>query len=380
MAAHHKLDRQPTATRELVNAAVAGLVARHDRLEPVQARQALERLLSSTSTEPVTDIAPFRVKLNYFVLPILEQAIEILGANEALSLVLGGDAGVLVFRTLCATLFARPETPLCSPDALASQISQFLPYLEEDRDHIVRTGLPRRCFRGSRYLYYLLSRLYDTRCTDSPCPQDELRDDWREDTPPYTWGRYVPSPLGVDSLDLPGAQFERCEKYEEASCLPGMDPEDVARIEAGRATLFELKADVLRLLPGALRRRDARGLWESCLGCLTSRLTAEDVEFYARMDAFYRGDDIRRCGSLDVGREVLPGGLTNLLAVVGHVEEELSVYTMGVMREVLACDPPPQEGGAGPFDGMDAGRAYFELIKRHGCEKANPTSAVALMR
>ena len=266
-----------------------------------------------------------------FAYNILDDAIEVLGTQTALSLVLDGGSCVLVRRILAAEVLAKEPTPLYSLDELASKIERFVDYLTQDRDHFLTTGLPRRCFRESRWLYQQLAWLYDTRCRSSPYPNDELSSDWTEEAPAYSWERSVAPPLRLGSLEDRGDHLQECTS-EEADYLPGLKPEDAARLETDRPKFFETKVEVLRRLAKAFQTRNATNLWEDTLEFLVGRLTADEFKFYMRMDAYYleahsRGSRKGAC------RKLIPGGLTDLLEFVGYVGKEILIGTMDKTRQ-----------------------------------------------
>ena len=360
MARQHHQNVHSAHPRDEVHSTAASLANEHTGLDPAQTAKALRKLIDA-----IDEVArSYELIMHCHAYSILDDAIKILGTQTALSLVLEGDTCVLVRRILAAEVLAKEPTPLYSLDELASKIERFVDYLTQDRDHFLTTGLPRRCFRESRWLYQQLAWLYDTRCTSSPYPNDELSSDWTEDTPAYSWECSVAPPLRLGSLEQRGNRWQECTS-EEADYLPGLKPEDAARLETDRPTFFEIKVEVLRRLAKALQDRNADNLWEKCLEFLVGRLTADEVRFYLRMDAYYleaysRGSRKNAC------RKLLPGGLTDLLEFVGYVGKEVRVGTMAKTRQALADVSPLHEGGGRPFDGLDAQRAYFESIKRYG--------------
>jgi hypothetical protein len=132
-----------------------------------------------------------------------------------------------------------------------------------------------------------------------------------------------------DRMARPGraylvSQVVECA-YEDAGLLAGMAPADAARIESDRPRVFEAKLQLVERLAEAAGRRDASGLWDACLAVLTKPFNAEDVEFYLRMDRLYVGDDARAGLAGLLHPKAMPGGLTNMLEVAGHVEQEITI-------------------------------------------------------
>ena len=351
MARQHHQNVHSAHLRDEVHSTAASLANEHTGLDPAQTAEALRKLIDA-----IDDVArSYELITHCHAYSILDDAIKILGTQTALSLVLEGDTCVLVRRILAAEVLAKEPTPLYSLDKLASKIERFVDYLTQDRDHFLTTGLPRRCFRESRWLYQQLAWLYDTRCTSSPYPNDELSSDWTEDTPAYSWECSVAPPLRLGSLEQRGDRWQECTS-EEADYLPGLKPEDAARLETDRPTFFEIKVEVLRRLAKALQDPKCHqpmgeirwnSWWDASqpmrLGftCGWMPTTSKHIVVAAERNA---------C------RKLIPGGLTDLLEFVGYVGKEILVGTMDKTRQALADVFPLHEGGGRPFDGLDAQR------------------------
>ena len=72
---------------------------------------------------------------------------------------------------------------------------------------------------------------------------------------------------------------------------------------------------------------------------LTDALTSEEAEFYLHIDRLYLGFDVRTGETVDEEAELLAGGLTDLLQVIGHCEPELTVGTMDRTKRQLLSIP-----------------------------------------
>lgn len=206
------------------------------------------------------------------------------------------------------------QLPVYTLGELRTRIKRFAIYCNESRDYLVRTGLPPQQFRGSPWLYVQLGRLYDTRVAGFPFPR---RNASKRDIEPYRWMR-VP-----DGHHTPG-DCKHCS-YHEASLLRGMDPADAERLEAERARFFAARMSVLEELQQPCQRSDGDGLLKRCLEILDQQLTRETMLFLLRMDAWYLDRDVRNRDHLETDCEWAPGGLTNLLEVVGHVVVETHI-------------------------------------------------------
>jgi hypothetical protein len=239
----------------------------YENLDVPLAREALEKLFAAFGREQeYQDGDKWLVPAYPPPFSLLDLALEHCPPNVAVGLVLQSDVNRLARRVAAAEYLVSEDTPLSTLSQLADRLHGFADYLESDREHLVKTGLPRRCFRPCRWMYRRLARLYDVRRTDCPYPLDEFSRSWREDSDAYTWVRYVPVEVGPDhwTWGLSGlVEPEKCA-YGEADLLKGMRPEDAARIEAGRPKLFDLKVRLLRLLANSAQRRDGEGIWDRC--------------------------------------------------------------------------------------------------------------------
>jgi len=105
-----------------------------------------------------------------------------------------------------------------------------------------------------------------------------------------------------------------------------------------REKLFKLKIEILQRLVQAAKDRDGAKLWHDCLTILTDNLSAEEVAFLMRMDRFFAdlqpGDEFTY--SPMQGQVVYRiAGLTDLLEVIGHYEQELTIGHMNRVSEAL---------------------------------------------
>lgn len=205
---------------------------------------------------------------------------------------------------------AHPSQPLYTLVELVELIGGFIEHLHRNREGLLRTGYPDESTSRSLWLEWHLGRLYHVRTAPT----------------------------------------------ENAPILDGLQQQDALDLESGRAKFLDIKVRILKRLVGALRAGVDADLWPDCLAALTETLSAQEAEFYLRMDRFYHGSflgDTETCdvrGSallcfLRVGADVqsrwLPGGLSGILAVVGHCENELASRTMHSTKAALSSLPVP---------------------------------------
>jgi hypothetical protein len=220
--------------------------------------------------------------------------------------------------------------PIVSLTELEAEITTFKSALKADKEHLVKVGWPGHELRKSVWLDCMLERLYNVKC---PSMIYHFRD---QNVIAYSW-----APVGIPSRFRGASEYWGPQKdthgddasYEDASYMDGVTSDDAIRLEAGRERFFELKVAILEELLCAVQARSPEGLWERCLYVLTGILTAEEADFYLRMDRLYTGFDIRTGDVADDEEQHRPGGLTDLLTVIGHVEKELTFRTMDRVRK-----------------------------------------------
>jgi hypothetical protein len=151
----------------------------------------------------------------------------------------------------------------------------------------------------------------------------------------------------------------RCN-YEEADLLRGLNNDDSERIEASRAKLLDLKIKVLHECRKAVHERVSFSApWRACLDLITAAIDADEADFLLRMDRFYIGNDARSDGAADASPKMIPGGLTNLLEVIGHCEKEIAIGTLDYTRNALGLLIRPNRAERFDTHSQYLGNAYF---------------------
>lgn len=156
------------------------------------------------------------------------------------------------------------------------------------------------------------------------------------------------------------AAYRSWETIEELAAT------DRVRLERGRAGFYDIKAKALDILARAARARSADGLWEKCFSLIADSVSADEAEFYLRVDRVYEGYDIKGNRMVDEDAGLIAGGLTALLETIGHYEKELKIGSLCGCKEALEA-----EGLAG-LDEMGRGelrtsvgeraRNYFDFV------------------
>ena len=245
----------------------------------------IDRVLAIYKRTPDTDffpvLAPFQTNL--------DRAITILGKDKALHLFETEDLGNLAERVFWVDQINYFHPPLYSHDELQQATEDFILHLLKNRNHLLDAGQPLTKFDRSLWVDRQLGKLYH--------------------------------------FDFP-AGFSPPPK------------EDQARLKTDREKLFDLKIAILKILSRTLKRQLSANLWDDCLRVLTETVSAEEAEFYFRMDQFYMGYDITDRTDKGAPEEIpgldRSGGLTDLFEVIGHFEKELAIGTLAKTRNALA--------------------------------------------
>ena len=131
---------------------------------------------------------------------------------------------------------------------------------------------------------------------------------------------------------IDGRQVTHCS-YGEAGPVFGLPEAMVARLEEERTRMIRAKAKILSFLRDAIRSDERDEVWPGVLALLTEEFLADEMEFYLQADVYYRELDLDFALSFlfqNGAAEETPlaggvGGMSDLLTLVGHVEEELRI-------------------------------------------------------
>lgn len=262
-------------------------------------------------------------------------------------------------RVLMAQKLTSSLMPLYTLDELGGLLSEFVEHLECNRDSLLDTGHAKMFFGRSRWLDLYLNKLYFTKLAQMPDvvapasvgqPSDFSGGiDWRRlgdrttRRGPELWELFGKINYRCETASPPCNYvwfhhsvngFTQCT-YEEAESLSWITCDEQERLTSLRPAVLKLKSAIFCQLADSIRKRDQETVWADCLALVTRDLIAADAEFLLRMDEYYAGFDVRAPGDQRTPRPPLsPGGLTNLLELVGHVEKELVV---GTMRRTRGC-------------------------------------------
>ena len=258
------------------------------------------------------------------LLDFIRELARSVGPEVALKAVEREDPVDIVRRAGPSGYLAHEDTPLYTFEELAHLMARFRGFLEENRTELIKTGYPRRVFAPSRWLHRYLGRLYYLRIRTAPNGATATRSD-------------------VDYSNIWLLQEATgARRHNPSTHKLAIDYRDAARLERGRAEFLNMKLEILERLERALCDRSVSGAWEDCLKILVLALSRGQVEFYLRQDRFYRGLDATVEGAALIRpspqvSSTLPGGLSDLLEVIGHCEFELRSGTLDATKRDLVA-------------------------------------------
>ena len=280
----------------------------------------------------------------------LDKAAEAMGETEAVALFERESLDDLARRVLHVQYLADHVTPWHTLGELADLLSGLVRYLQSNRAPLIERGHPETSFRDSRFLEWHLGTLYYVK---EPLEMNvemvpaRRSNKGRRVNPrlTYTWAAepHILSHHGIPDTDIElptlghrtlcgrphtsdGRPVHTC-CYSDAARLPSLTKSQAARLDELREPVFQARVDVLKRLLDGVYDGDAHRLWDDCLGVLTGKFTREDVAFLLEMDEHLSGQTIsERTPYLWVrAHGIHNAGLTDLLAVVAHVEKELVI-------------------------------------------------------
>jgi hypothetical protein len=277
-------------------------------------------------------------------IPLVSRLVRGHGVPKATRIVKDEDLDNLRSREDRLQGLLRSEWYLTTEE-LAARAEAFVRFLKLNRTPVLATGYPNTRFTTwpaplcvNLYPVKVPRNLFDD--SFSTAPGRPQLNQLITSRPPWLWCCLdaMPSnvvPLGNQDASGCPVGWISCG-YEDAPLMKGLDAGHAQRLEAGRDTLLDLKIRVFDRLAQALQRGSASGLWADCLGMLTDKLLGSDADFYLKMDHQW-GSDLQQAGELARSKleESLPGGLTEILEIMGYCEKELTIRTMDRTKQTL---------------------------------------------
>lgn len=291
---------------------------------------------------------------------LLRQSLGCMPPSDALRLCEEEDVERLPFRSFMTEVFADLRTPLYTLDELEHLIARFVGHQEVNQPSLLETGHPETAFAPSVWLDVFLNKLYFTKLPmhgrmAEPHPRYV---DWRRISTTFEsfqtrWAVNRPDDTELFECSQPNPKCSfawgrilhgnaaTCT-FEEADALDRLSRDQIAQVEQLRPKLANLKREILARLHQGICSRNSDGLSDICLDLLAKRLTADEAKLLLDIDLVYGGSNA--C-SRPVAPEVLPlipGGLSNLIEIIGFIEKEMTIGSMSEVRSILgdlvSCD------------------------------------------
>ena len=357
---------------ELVAQKVAEDVGVQHGIDVERARRCVLRLMS-----PRPGSLPMRgeILIDAFMngsSSMLRGALDCMPPEDALRFCEEEDIERLPSRSFMTEVFADLRTPLYTLDELEQLIARFIEHQEANQASLLETGHPQTAFAPSVWLDVFLNKLYFTKLPVSIDPGGSAEPyqrfasltphpryvDWRRISTTYAtfrsrWaiGRLEDNELFECDEPDPKCSFAwgrilhgnaaTCT-FEEADALDRLSRDQIAQVEQLRPKLANLKREILARLHQGICSRNSDGLSDICLDLLAKRLNADEAKLLLDIDLVYGGSNA--C-SRPVAPEVLPlipGGLSNLIEIIGFIEKEMTIGSMSRVRSILGdlatCD------------------------------------------
>ncbi len=238
------------------------------------------------------------------------------------------------------------DAPFYTLEELSLVTRKAIEHLERNREYLLQYGHSLSVFTRCDFLMRLTDRLYYTDCPSSLHRVRASQLDKKTLNKLFPHGN-LPEPFNfVANADMAIKNpFHKMEPIDEIS------PQDKKMLIDGRNRFFSLKQQILQELFRSICSRSADGLWDRCVNLIREAISAEEAEFYLRVDRIYEGYDIQTDeNNPDCG--LIAGGLTRLLDTIWHYEKEITIGT------IHHCKSKLNEVGLGGISEIGRGELY----------------------
>ena len=284
------------------------------------------------------------------------QLIERLGSKEAFRFLKDEDLGTLSRRLSTLSYLGWNGLFLRSLRELAGLLSELSSFIQHNRDHLIRFGVPQTTFYGLPRLYSHFTNLYHVRAVaglktayglyfthDDPWlfAASLANDVYRA----YLDGLLdVPGEFSIEyewvtvKCSLDGEFLKESVPYEEADLFDffgEITMKQGTRVEALREKLYGLKLGILDELQRCLLKPGSVNIRNACMQRIMDTLDSDEAELLLTVDRSYLGGDIL-ASKLDPPFTLLPDGLTGILQLIGHCDKEMRIGTYSQTRKALS--------------------------------------------
>jgi hypothetical protein len=270
----------------------------------------------------------------FLFIPLVGKLVRRFGLDSAYQIVDTEDLDRLEAQTELLRSLVKYKHFL-TVEELAPRAAAFSQFLTQNRDSLLATGYPSAWFTA--WPAPLAVNLYPVRVPynlfNTP-RQHRQEEPFVVERSRLIWccpGTNMA--IGTERQCPPG--MTECH-YELVQLRADVEAGNARRLEDGRQILLDLKIRLVERLVLALRRGSVVGLWDDCLQWLTDALSGNEADFYLKIDQQW-GFGLRETGRLSQINfgEMMPGGLTEVLELIGYCEKELTLGTMSRTKAAL---------------------------------------------
>lgn len=241
------------------------------------------------------------------------------GVERAWEFLASVDLDELARRVRLTRFLCHPGTPLLSAHGLADAIDACRRHQERARGALLTAGVPAiRRREDLVHVGFVDMRLRCLYFTDWKILVDAAA--------------HPVAVAGCPSCEAGDHDPESMHETQDRR-VDGLNDADAARLVQLRERVLAVKIKVLTILDRALRLGQV-GKAEECFGVIFETLLQDELEFLLRMDRCYAGVDVIT-GEQRGNRSGFAGGLTDLLYLIGHVEQEIELGTFSKTRAAI---------------------------------------------
>ena len=287
-------------------------LARLRGLNPERVKTVFQRLAEVGSFTP-----------NFPFSTALDEAFGFFEPPKALNIFEKENLSELAHKVAIVDYIGDKWTPFYSLDEAAEILEAFIVNQQHNRESLIRTGYPKISFERSRWIDSSLNRLYYVKSAVGF--NKAIRNKNGDFEYSYVWKKNITKDW----------EIIRSESYEDGMFFDFLTTEEANLIEDGRYEFYKLKISILKETARAINLRTTHCLWKNCLRLMTESLTSRKAEFYLRIDRLYTGYDIRSGKIVSEDLEIIAGGLSGLLELIGHCWKEIELGTLANTRDAL---------------------------------------------
>jgi len=250
----------------------------------------------------------------------------------------------------------RNRWPLVSIDELANLVDGLAGYLARNALSLAHTGFPNTEYDDSFWFHAAFATVYPTKIPAYVLNHADSAGAGNGYT--YLWPAQTATSLDVGELRtlLPSAfgegpgfwygsgfraytndcELVQCVPYKQAALLECFTSADDLLISHLRTKVIDIGRAILAELASSLSTRNPQDLRRRCTDILTKGLNAEEFDSLGRADYHMAHNLGLSYSALGCYNLVHGSFLGNLITLIGHCEEELTIGRLSHTRETIA--------------------------------------------